>query len=170
MLLSVGACLVFVASTERKISLLRSTGINIKRDETWRPGQGSRGKIHQAFWLSFCILEAIKNRSRGRPGNEASNNARPQLNNFLYRRAHDLRACIYTTRSIETMSEARERIKANVFFIHAMHPLQLGMAICYQYESAYFSAPCADNQLLCTLCDQKRSHASDSAGESKRNN
>ena len=35
------------------------------------PG-GSRGKIHQAFWLSFCILQAIKNRSRRRPGNEAS--------------------------------------------------------------------------------------------------
>ena len=29
-------------------------------------------KIHPAFWLSFCILQAIKNRSRGRPGNEAT--------------------------------------------------------------------------------------------------
>ena len=29
----------------------------------WERGYG--------FWLSFCILEAIKNRSRGRPGNEA---------------------------------------------------------------------------------------------------
>ena len=37
---------------------------------------------------------------------------------------------VYTTRSIETMSEARERIKAKAFFfIHAMHPFQLGMAI-----------------------------------------
>ena len=32
----------------------------------------SRGKIHQAFWLSFCTLQAIKNWSRGKPGNEAS--------------------------------------------------------------------------------------------------
>ena len=69
------------------------------------------------------------------------------------RRAHDLRAHIYYQKhmaTIETMSEARERIKAK-FFIHAMHPLQLGMAICYQYESAYFSTPYADNQLLCSL-------------------
>ena len=40
--------------------------------EMLRPCRESRGKIHQAFWLSFCILQAIKNRSRGRPGNEAS--------------------------------------------------------------------------------------------------
>ena len=50
-----------------------------------------------------------------------------------------------------------------------MYPLQLGMAICYQYESAYFPTPYADNQLLCSLCDPKWSHASDSAG-SKHNN
>ena len=31
---------------------------------------GSRGKIHQAFSLRFRILQAIKNWSRGRPGNE----------------------------------------------------------------------------------------------------
>ena len=68
--------------------------------------------------------------------------------------------------TIKTMSEARERSKT---IIHAMHPLQLWMAICYQYESAYFPAPYADNQLLCSLCDPKRSHASDSAG-SKCNN
>jgi len=72
---------------------------------------------------------------------------------------------VYTNRSIETMSELKQR-----FFCYAMHPLQLGMSICYQYESAYFPAPCADNQLLCTLCDPKRSHTSDSVGESKRNN
>ena len=34
----------------------------------------SRGKIHQAFLLSFCTLQAIKNWSQGRPGNEASVN------------------------------------------------------------------------------------------------
>jgi len=44
---------------------------------------------------------------------------------------------------IETMS------KLNKGFIHSLLPLQLGMAICYQYESAYFPAPNADNQLLC---------------------
>ena len=34
------------------------------------------------------------------------------------------------------------------------------MAICYQYaESAYFPAPYADNQLFCSLCSPKRSHA-----------
>ena len=66
------------------------------------------------------------------------------------------------------MSKARERIKAKVF-IHAMHPLQLGMGICYQYERAYFPAPYVDNQLLCSLYNPKRSHTSDSAG-SKHNN
>ena len=59
MLLSVGACLVFVASTN---SLLCSTAIHIRHDEMIRPCRKSRGKIHQGF----------KNRSRGRPGNEAS--------------------------------------------------------------------------------------------------
>ena len=48
--------------------------------------------------------------------------------------------------------------------IHALLPLQLGIAICYQYESAYFPAPYADNQLLCSLCGLKRSHAFNSAG------
>ena len=43
-------------------------------------------------------------------------------------------------------------------------PLQLGMAICYQDESAYFPAPYLDNQLICSLCDPKRSRAFNSAG------
>ena len=34
----------------------------------------------------------------------------------------------------------------------------IGMGICYQYESANFSAPYADNQLLCSLCGLKQSH------------
>ena len=42
------------------------------------------------------------------------------------------------------MSEAGERIG----FIRVILPLQLRMAICYQYESAYFPAPYADNQLF----------------------
>ena len=33
------------------------------------------------------------------------------------------------------------------------------MMICYQYESAYFPVPYVDNQLLCSLCGPKRSHA-----------
>jgi len=47
------------------------TAIHIRRDEMLHPCHESRGKIHQAFWLCFCILQAIKNWSRGRPGNEA---------------------------------------------------------------------------------------------------
>ena len=39
--------------------------------------------------------------------------------------------------------------------MHALLPLQLGMAISYQCESAYFRAPCTDNKLL---CDPKRNH------------
>ena len=37
-------------------------------------------------------------------------------------------------------------------------PLQLGMAICYQYESAYFPVPNADNQLFCSLWSEAESH------------
>ena len=64
-------CLVFVASTKHKISLLCSMAIHIKHDKMFCPCRGSRGKILQAFWFSFCILQVIKNWSRGRPGNEA---------------------------------------------------------------------------------------------------
>ena len=53
--------------------------------------------------------------------------------------------------------------------IYALLPLLLGMVICYQCESAHFPAPYADNQLLCSLCGPKRSHAFNSAG-SKHNN
>ena len=75
------------------------------------------------------------------------------------RREHGLHARTYYQRhvaTIETMSEA-------------LLPLQLGIAICYQYESAYFPAPYADNQLLCSCCGPKRSHAFNSAG-CKHNN
>ena len=68
MLLSVGACLIFVASTKCKISHLCS--IHITCDETLRPCHEWCGKIHQAFWLRFCILQVMKSWSRGRPGNE----------------------------------------------------------------------------------------------------
>ena len=72
MLFSVGACLVFIASTKHKISHLCSTAIHIRRDEMLRPCRESRGKIYQAFWLRFCILQAIINWTRGRPGNDAT--------------------------------------------------------------------------------------------------
>ena len=52
-------------------------GYTCKRDDMWRLCHGSRGKIHQAFSLRFCILQAIKNWSWGRPGNEAKLAARP---------------------------------------------------------------------------------------------
>ena len=48
--------------------------------------------------------------------------------------------------------------------IHALLPLQLVMLICYQNESAYFPAPYVDNQLFCSLCGPKQSHAFNSAG------
>ena len=48
--------------------------------------------------------------------------------------------------------------------IHALLPLQLVMPICYQNESAYFPAPYVDNQLFCSLCAPKQSHAFNSAG------
>ena len=37
--------------------------------------------------------------------------------------------------------------RASKVFIHALFPLQLRMAIYYRYDSAYFPAPYADNQL-----------------------
>ena len=43
-------------------------------------------------------------------------------------------------------------------------PLQLGMAMYHQYESAYFPVPYADNQLFFSLCGLKQSHAFNSAG------
>ena len=48
---------------------------------------------------------------------------------------HGLRACIYYQKhvaTIETMSELK--------FILALLPLQLGMAICYQYERIYITS------------------------------
>ena len=58
--------------------------------------------------------------------------------------------------TMETMSEESEQIKR---LIHALLPLQLGMAICNQYECAYFPVLYPDNQLLWSLCDSKLSHA-----------
>ena len=68
-----------------------------------------------------------------------SNNARVSTPLSRIRRAHDLCSRI--------MSEASERIKAKVLFVYYIFPLQLRMAM-YQYESAYFPTPYADNQLL----------------------
>ena len=61
--------------------------------------------------------------------------------------ANGLHACIYYQEyvaTIKTMSEASKRIKV----IHALLFMQLGMVICYQYESSNFSTPYVDNQPL----------------------
>ena len=48
---------------------------------------------------------------------------------------------VYTMRS--TWQPSRQWVKrvSKLNLIHALLPLQLGMAICYQFESAYFPAP-----------------------------
>ena len=58
--------------------------------------------------------------------------------------AHGLRARI--------MSKASERIKSKSCVAPSANTGK--MAICYQYESAYFPAPYTDNQLLCSLVGQ----------------
>ena len=84
-----------------------------------------------------------------------------QLNNFLYQEldAHYLK-------HVEPLRQWAKW--ASKGFIHALPPLQLGMAICYHYDSAYFSVPYMDNQLLCSLRDSNRSHTFGSTG-SKHN-
>ena len=57
------------------------------------------------------------------------------------RRAHDLPEEHDNHRD----NERSERANESKDFIHALLPLQLGMVICYQYESAYFPAPYAAN-------------------------
>ena len=49
-LFSVGTCLIFVASTERKISLLRSMAIHIKRD--------ARATYHVVRFLALFLHTA----------------------------------------------------------------------------------------------------------------
>ena len=72
MLFSISACLILVASTKRKIGLLLSMAVNISVMTCDACAADHMVKIHQAFSLCFCILQAIKNWSRRRPGNEAS--------------------------------------------------------------------------------------------------
>ena len=60
-----GACPIFVASTE-------STAMHLKHAKMCRPCCGSRGKIHQPFSPRFYMLQAIKNRTQGRPRDETS--------------------------------------------------------------------------------------------------
>ena len=64
--------------------------------------------------------------------------------------------------TIETVSEAIERIK--VYSCIAPSAASDGDMLVYQYEIAYFPAPYPDNQLLCSLCGPKRSHAFNSVG------
>ena len=88
----------------------------------------------------------------------SSNIARLSTPVSRIRRAHGLRARKYYQKHVET-TETMSELK----LIHALLPLQLGMAICNQYENAYFPALYADNRLLCSLCCPKRSHAFNSA-------
>ena len=73
--------------------------------------------------------------------------------------------CTYILPEARGYHRDNERSKraSELNLIHALLPLQLGMTICYQYESAYFPVPYADNQPLCSLCGPKRSHAFNSA-------
>ena len=95
----------------------------------------------------------------------SSNNARVSTPVSRIQCAHGPRARIYYQKhvaTIETMSEASERIKA--YSCIAFSAPIVGMVICYQYESAYFPAPYADNQVLCILCGPKWNHTFNSAG------
>ena len=80
-------------------------------------------------------------------GFNSSNNACVSTPVSRIQRTHSLRTHQRLVATIETMSKLR--------LIHALLPLHLGMAICYQYESAYFPAPYVDNQLLCSFCGPK---------------
>ena len=55
------------------------------------------------------------------------------------------------------------QIKAKVYLCIAVS-LQLEMGRCYQYESTYFPAPYANNQLFCSLCSSKQIHAFNCGG------
>ena len=87
----------------------------------------------------------------------SSNTARVSTPVSTIRRMHGLRACIYYQKHVATWQQQRVN---ELKLIHALLPLQLRMAICYQYdyESTYFPAPYMDNQLLCSLCDLTESH------------
>ena len=86
-----------------------------------------------------------------------------RLNNFLYQECNVRMDCACTFLLPEAPGNHRDNersMRANLCIV----PSQLRMAICYQYESAYFPSPYADNQLLCSLCCPKRGHAMNSAG------
>ena len=86
-----------------------------------------------------------------------------RLNNFLYQECDVRMDCACTFLLPEAPGNHRDNersMRANLYIV----PSQLRMAICYQYESVYFPAPYADNQLLCSLCRPKRGHAMNSAG------
>ena len=89
----------------------------------------------------------------------SSNNAHVSTPVSRIRCAHGLYVHVYTTRKKQRVKQA-----SKLKLIHPLLPMQLGMAVCYQYESAYFPTPYADNQLLCSLCGLKQSHAFNSAG------
>ena len=63
--------------------------------------------------------------------------------------------------TMKTMSKASEQIN---MIKSLLLPLQLGIAILLLDESAYFSVPYVDNQLLCSVYARKQSHAFNFAG------
>ena len=72
-LFSISACSVFVASTERKIGLFPSLAVQLSVCDACAVDHVVR--FTRPSSLHFCILQAIKNWNRGRPGNEAREKA-----------------------------------------------------------------------------------------------
>ena len=71
MVFSVSACLVFVASSERKIGLLPSMAIHISVTTSDARAANHVVKFTRPSPSVFAYCKPIKNWSRGRPGNEA---------------------------------------------------------------------------------------------------
>ena len=69
--LDVVLCLVFVASSERKIGLLPSMALRISVTTCDTCATDHVLRFTGPSTFGFCILQAIKNWSQGIPGNEA---------------------------------------------------------------------------------------------------
>ena len=94
LMFSVSACLVFVASTECKISPLPSMAIHIS--VTTCDTCAADYMVRFTRPPRFCILQVIKNWSWGRPGNEAT----PLLHLRLAlanSQPHAIRLCLWAT-------------------------------------------------------------------------
>ena len=115
--------------------------------DQWRIQRGSMGSMEPLFGRA-----AFENTTLKRTTHVSTPVSR-------IRRAHGLYVHVYATRSTWQPSRQWAKRASELKFIHALLRLQLGVAIRYQYESAYFPVPYADNQLLCNLCGPKWSHA-----------